>query len=1383
MNASQRPSLPTPQRSRWQPLRLGLVELYHYDAEEFWFRDGHLLLRGNNGTGKSKVLALTLPFLLDANLSAARLEPDGDRSKRMEWNLLMGGRHERRVGYSWLELGRLDQDGNYHYLTVGAGLRAVAGRSGVDAWYFTTKQRVGESLWLTTEARTAITKDRLSERIGGHGLVCETATQYRRAVDQALFGLREPRYGALIDTLIQLRQPQLSKQPNEQRLSDALTEALPPVERATLEDIAEAMNQLEDYRRELAEIEMLRKAVASFTDRYRRYAQIATRRRAAVVRATQTRFDNASRELNEAKAELESAQLAREAAQQRSLESENALDTARARLAVLRADPVMRDAARLHQAELDVQRTGEQVAEAERRSQTAQSRLDEELRLLAGREHEAGLSRSALETHTVTAEELASRSGVALAHRQCLEELVHAEAVSALPPDFADRVRAQLRQVARQRADEIALVRKRLIETETSAQKRALARSERDARADEHAAAEENLAEFNTALRAAGETLLSQWQQHTMGLQILRLQEPEGVLEALADWIETLAGANPARTALEAAARTFEHDLAARTADLQRQQRERSHEQAELLQERQRLEAGEDAPPPPLYFRDHSDRSTRPGAPLWQLIDFDPSLPPSQRAGIEAGLEASGLLDAWLTPAGEVLAPETNDARLSSRQPQPQSLAGPLRPSAPPQHVDSPVNPETVSAVLASIAFGMQDPENCEAWVSPEGAFRLGPLVGRWRKPEAQYLGYAARRAARKRRMAAIARELADLEASLAEIANQLNEIQAQRDQARAEVVAAPGDDALRAAHATLAVAERQRRDAQQRLGAAEGRLVQAEHAWQRARDALALDAEDLRLPEDGASLDHVAHTLDEYRLTANEVSTGIANHRRSLTELAQQRQREERARADATEAEASLDGYARAASEAGTVLETLRDTVGAKVLSLERQIRDTEFAQKQHDDALKQALKALNDASAATARAEEKVANAGVVLEQRIDERHAAIESLRGFAATGLFAIAAPAVEHPDLGQPWGVEAGVNAARRAEQALASVASEDEDWNRIQHRIGEEFHELSSAMASQGHGAMAEPSDNLLIVRVVYQQRPERPDLLTGRLDAELTERRLLLTAREREVLENHLQQDIAVNLQRLIQDTERQVAGINVELAKRPTSTGVRYKLEWTPLPEEDAESPAGLNEARRRLLKTSADAWSRDDRRVVGEFLQTRIQAERARDDQASLLEGLSRALDYRRWHRFRVKRWQDGVWKPLSGPASGGERALGLTVPLFAAASSHYASASPQAPRLVLMDEAFAGIDDQARASCMGLINEFDLDFVMTSEREWGCYQELPGLAICQLVRREGIDAVFVSRWSWDGKLRRSEPDPARRFPQADTDTDTEAEISLG
>jgi hypothetical protein len=149
-------------------------------------------------------------------------------------------------------------------------------------------------------------------------------------------------------------------------------------------------------------------------------------------------------------------------------------------------------------------------------------------------------------------------------------------------------------------------------------------------------------------------------------------------------------------------------------------------------------------------------------------------------------------------------------------------------------------------------------------------------------------------------------------------------------------------------------------------------------------------------------------------------------------------------------------------------------------------------------------------------------------------------------------------------------------------------------------------------------------------------------------------------------------------------------------------------------------------------------------------------------------TLADQLGRALDYRRWHRFRVERWQDGSWRKLAGPASSGERALGLTVPLFAAVASFYThDGCKHAPRLMLLDEALAGIDDAARAHCMGLIRAFDLDFVITSEREWACYAELPGVSICQLQRKEGIDAVHVSRWTWDGLAKTRAPDPDRRF----------------
>ena len=70
--------LPIPTSKRWQPIRSGLINLFKYEDEVFQFESGKLLLRGNNGAGKSRVLALQLPFLLDGEISPHRVEPDGD---------------------------------------------------------------------------------------------------------------------------------------------------------------------------------------------------------------------------------------------------------------------------------------------------------------------------------------------------------------------------------------------------------------------------------------------------------------------------------------------------------------------------------------------------------------------------------------------------------------------------------------------------------------------------------------------------------------------------------------------------------------------------------------------------------------------------------------------------------------------------------------------------------------------------------------------------------------------------------------------------------------------------------------------------------------------------------------------------------------------------------------------------------------------------------------------------------------------------------------------------------------------------------------------------------------------------------------------------------
>jgi hypothetical protein len=277
-------------------------------------------------------------------------------------------------------------------------------------------------------------------------------------------------------------------------------------------------------------------------------------------------------------------------------------------------------------------------------------------------------------------------------------------------------------------------------------------------------------------------------------------------------------------------------------------------------------------------------------------------------------------------------------------------------------------------------------------------------------------------------------------------------------------------------------------------------------------------------------------------------------------------------------------------------------------------------------------------------------------------------------------------------------------------------------------------------------------------VTTSYQGQALSPDGLASTLGEEITSRQRILDEREREILENHLLVEVASHLHQQIREGERLVATMNREIESRPLSTGMRLRFKWVALDEP------GLGEIKKRLL-AAGSAWSPDDRKAIGDFLQRRIQEERASSETGTWLEHLERAFDYRTWHEFHVERLQNGSWKRLTkrtyGTGSGGEKAIALTLPQLAAAAAHY-SASPHAPRLILMDEAFVGIDSDMRAKCMGLLAAFDLDFVMTSEREWGCYDSVPALAIYQLVTRPGLDAVHETRWVWNGRTRERDVD---------------------
>ena len=1336
------PRLPRPERERWQPLRSGVLNIFKFDEEEFLFQDGRLLLRGNNGAGKSRVLALQLPFLLDGEMASHRVEPDADQAKRMEWNLLMNT-HENRLGYTWIEFGRRDAEGGEHYMTLGCGMHARKG-TGIPPtarWFFVTRQRVGEAFSLMSENRVPLNRERL-EGVLGQSCVYRSARDYRVAVDGALFGLGS-RYEPLIELLLQLRKPQIMREFKADDLSRLLSEALPPLSPRLIENVSVSFRSLETDRQQLAELGETLGSVETFLKSYQHYIRVAVRRRTTDVRTTHSRFETAQRELRrleERREENKAALLRAEATEGQVREQ---LAATREAERTLLASPEMKSADDLRQA---AKMRDERVCQAS--DAAAQVEQSEKVHQRFRKEREAAAGVADRRSHDAAASHAA------------LTEVWEAAnmPVAAMPPSGVaapgdvSTARKHVEVVVRERVQKIALLRAKNATLAECVRLRECEETRFNQRREDVA----RCGDEETRLRAERAECLAvivrQIYQWEATLEVLPLAKGEDWQMLLDAWLpgEISPPAQRIHASYEEAAQAFadQRSRCARTLE--------SHAlaRAETLAVLESLLAGRQPEPVMPHTRNEGSRVARPGAPLWKLCEFRDDVSPEARSGFEASLEASGLLDAWVTPSGEVLDAMTQDVFFQRRNGTPNAgLNRVMRVEIDPTDTAaSAIAPLLVQSILSCI--GSFEAEG-ETWIAADGRWQHGLLCGAWTKPDAEYLGHAARDRARCRQISVLQSTLAEIDEAIVQIGRERDSVTLQTSKLQRERDRAPTVEPLQRAIHALEAAETAHAAARSRLEAVDRTLDKARESERATRATRDQDAEDVGLTEwkEPAALHELESLLADLREKAAALWPAWDAWLNAMAGVAAATEREEGARDALHKSSVHAQEAQQLAAASAAHFDTLRATVGATADQVLARLREV----------LSQLATLVEGENRVRAEVENFRVQKAVIenQESRAQEDRSTHEKARENAAERLqlFAEKRLLEEAGEGLQPERVELAPNPAvelaRRIEQALEGVVADDDAWKRVQSGIQQQFSDLNDQLGMRGYHPEAEVVDEgVFAITCAFHGQTRTMTALRLSLSNEMLNRQEMFTAKEREVIENHLIGEVATELQTLIRAGEDWVRVVNDELDQRPASSGIKLRFVW----EIDAESSDGLDEARRQLLKMTA-AWSPAERDSIGRFLQNRIKSERAADAAASLEDHLRRALDYRAWHRFGIQRFQDGQWKKLTrqtyGTGSGGEKALTLTLPQFAAAAAHYRSASPHAPRLILLDEVFIGIDKPTRARLMGLLHSFDLDFVMTSELEWGCYSTLPALAICQLASSPESPAVLVTRWVWNGR----------------------------
>ncbi len=1332
-------------RARWVPSRAGILNVWRYHDEVFEFHDGRLLLRGQNGSGKSKALELLLPFLFDANLRASRLSTFGTGDRTMHWNLMGGGATgTTRVGYVWIEFGFAGEVDRW--FTCGARLQASTHTTTVHADYFTTDLRVGrpDGLMLVNDSRQPLTKASLEEHLGDRGAVYPNAGDYRAALRAILFpSIGEQRYDTLITALLQLRTPKLSQRLDPALLSTLLSRALPPLGQQEIADLAEGFERLDAQRERLRTLENEVAESRTLATRQQSYARRVLRAGAAAVISATSELDKITRS-----ARLSAEDHSRVGAQKAETEKREEALERQIGEAEARVDGLTGSEAYRKGQELD--RLRQQTAEAETRAGRIRAdamrmrrEADADERRRRDVERAVDGQADAVRTAATDARHAATRAGM---------ESAHAELAAILGSEPA-RARPLLRAVVRSRQDQLNAVSRALDGHARAVQRRQEAEEDLDQARTAYAEARDRrraAVEHRDLALTELSTELAAW---AAACRELVFPDPGALVEVAESEPELLG-------AVDAVAATALDEITRRETITERSLADARTERGGLAAEIDRLHAERDVPPVAPRTRT-ADRSSMAGAPLWRLIDFAPTVPDARQGLVEAALESAGLLDAWVSRDGrvaghDILADPTALPPVSGR-----SLADVLVPEQ-----AAEVSPAAVRTLLAAVAYGERLPVGTPAAVGADGTWRLGNLTGSWGKDHPDYIGARARDRARQRRITALRALLGDCDKRIAALEAELATLAGRRTAVAAERAARPSHAELIAATETLTRAEYE-------LAAADGIVRQRvatvssreRAATQALRELMSLAAE-AGAPTDRTALEALADATRAFGDRAEawlDAHAELASARRTLDSLTTQAARAD-GNADERESEAG-----EAEERHGRLAATLNAVEGTIGVEYRETLAELDRVRRARVDLTERFRAAGREATVLAERLgtleAQRVADA-TARDRATATRDAAAHRFRHLA-TGVIGadstIDDPARFRAALSSSEGVRATLEAARQVAAAWPALPHAPNNLGDALGRLAEAVHACRTTLSARADLDLETDEEVQVFTALVDGVRVGATELREI-LRRDMEQSRHEITDRERELFDQTLTGDTRRHLAARIRQANELVDGMNAHLERVRTGSKVAVRLVWQVSPD----LPSGTRAARDLLLRDPVRLTD-SDRESLHRFFRDRIEQAKAQDTATSWEEQLAQVLDYTSWHRFVVKVDRDNGagWQPLTralhGALSGGEKAIALHLPLFAAVAAHY-QAVPEAPRIILLDEVFVGVDSTNRGQVFALLSALDLDLVLTSDHEWCTYAELSGIGIHQLITGDGDDAVTTARFTWNGHdLVSDEPRP--------------------
>lgn len=1380
-------------RNKWELHRAGLFNFWYYDDEELSFADGKLLLRGSNGAGKSVTMQSLIPLLLDGRKSPDRLDPFGSRARRIE-DYLLGEKdvvdREERTGYLYLEYRRRGTD---QYLTTGVGLRAKRDRKleflgfvvldnrriGYDLTLYKTEYSVEDG----KEQKIPLVRRELENRLGPGGRVVRTQKEYAELVNKHVFGFEsQEAFEDLIKLLIQLRSPKLSKDFKPTTIYEILNESLPGLADDELRPLSETIENMDQTKQQLDQLLRDQRSLKRLCHQYDSYNRFVLAEKAeGFLRARQKgqRLEAKEQELEHSleQGRNEYARLTGEMERLR------------------REQEVLKDEESALKEHDVFKAEAEKIKVEERLGALRESIRKKKKGLEQKRRSESGLRR------TITAEE-EKVAGAETKMRHLLDGLA-AAAEEALFPSHHPAAAEFRRKHAEpeytfslwQRESEDYLARLDGVLQVLREQSRAKEklddadreRAEAQLRLDRAKNEAAKTDDFFDEERDRFLNALHAWVKQNRELRLTEA-EIQRTTERALQMFEPYRFDEVREPVLEVYHRHSEH-LRGELADMGQQIKVK--EQAirdkndELTTWRKKKDPEPVRHPDTEAARADLEAAGVPYLPFFAAVEFHERVTAEHRERIEAAVAHMGLLDALIVPERFLDRVDRHDRVI---RPAPRffvhTLADLLVPTP---AAGSAVTAEEIDQVLRSVLIDDSDGGADQAFLCEDGSYRLALLKGHApRQEESIYIGKEARRRYRQAVIDRLRAELEALESERNVLVQRNQKLQGRLAQLQGEYQAFPADGDVRTAYRMREEAGQQVKLMSEEVERKDQLLRQATERFQEIRARLRTMAEGLALPLTEDAYLAASGQLRRYHQHLHRLELVHKDFANSRSRIAQDR--------------VTLEDVVNDIGVLDQELTDLNGELGGQTLRLEQIVRRLEELGADEIRAriaavvqrLHELPQLINGLGFRTAKTENQIENNEKQLEDTRRKREAAR------FLTGLWK--QTFLDDLRLGLTDGVEISADptdkevaaSARAVLRRQSAVGGEQLDREKVSVRLNEAFFREQAVLVEyrpalqtilavdeaavqgfEGAGAdeeLALHQDQLrqkarrIELVMEYDGKRVSPYHVLDQMQKDIEMQRRILTEKDRELYEEVIMHSVGRIIRGRINRAERWVEKINGLMGARNTSSGLSFSIRWRPRTAEHEDEMD--TQQMVELLRRDPRLYREEDVERVTRHFRSRVDRARAALEDKGYGETfhqiVKEILDYRKWFVFTLYFRREGEQrKELTNNAfykfSGGEKAMAMYIPLFSAAYSRYLDARDDAPYIISLDEAFAGVDEHNIRDMFDLMENLGFNYIINSQVLWGDYDTVPALAVCELVRPRNEPYVTVIYYRWDGKIR--------------------------